>query len=78
MPRISVITPTYNCAAFLPGALTSALGQSYRDLEVLVVDDGSTDGTREMVEAFGSPVRYLWQPNRGVSAARNLALAAAG
>ena len=74
MPRVSIITPTYNCAAFLPGALASALGQTYADFELLVVDDGSTDHTRAVMAGLDDRVRYLWQPNQGVSAARNHAL----
>ena len=78
MPRVSVIVPTYNCARFLGAALESVLAQTYADLEILVVDDGSTDATPAVMEAFAGRVRYLRQANRGVSAARNLGLAQAG
>jgi len=54
------------------------LRQTYRDFEVIIVDDGSTDGTRALVSAYGDAVRYLYQSNHGVSAARNLALSQAG
>ncbi|WHZ21020.1 MAG: hypothetical protein OJF47_000132 [Nitrospira sp.] len=78
MPRVSIVIPTYNCEGFLGQAIDSALGQTYRDFELIVVDDGSTDGTRSLVAGYGDAVRYLYQPNQGVSAARNLALSQAG
>ncbi len=71
---VSVVIPTYNRALHLGAAIESALGQTYRPLEVIVVDDGSTDGTADVVATFGSDVRYLHQPNGGVAAARNLGL----
>ncbi len=71
---VSVVIPAYNRAYILPRAIQSVLAQSYRRVEILVADDGSADGTRELTEAYGAPVRYLRQPNAGVSAARNLAL----
>ncbi len=77
MPRISVIIPTFNCARFLGRAIDSALAQTYRDYEVIVVDDGSTDETQSVVAQFGGKIRYLYQPNKGASSARNLALSKA-
>lgn len=74
---ISVIMPTYNHAHFLGDALQSALKQSYRAIEIIVVDDGSTDHTRAVVERFGERVRYLWQENRGLASARNRGILAA-
>jgi glycosyltransferase involved in cell wall biosynthesis len=77
---VSVLIPTYNRAYCLARAINSALGQTYPRVEVLVVDDGSTDNTRKLVEsAYGRDdrVRYLYQPNAGVSAARNHGLRAA-
>lgn len=74
MPRVSIIIPTYNCDRFLGRAIDSAIAQSYTDYEVLVVDDGSTDNTNDIVAQYGKKVQYFRQPNRGVSAARNLAL----
>lgn len=71
---VSVIIPTYNRAAIVVRAIESALSQTYRALEVVIVDDGSTDNTSEVVGAYGSRVRYLRQENAGVSAARNLGL----
>jgi glycosyltransferase involved in cell wall biosynthesis len=78
MPRVSVVIPTFNCAGYLGRALRSALSQSYRDFEILVVDDGSTDDTRELVAQFGDAVRYFHRANGGLSAARNLGLSHAG
>lgn len=72
--RVSVIIPTFNRAAIVGRAIESALTQTYRDIEVVVVDDGSSDNTRAVVEAFGSRVRYFYQENAGVTAARNFAM----
>ncbi len=73
--EISVVIPTFNRAAVLGRALSSVLGQSEPPAQVWVVDDGSTDGTRELLEREFPSVRVLGQENRGVSAARNLGLA---
>ncbi len=78
MPLVSVVIPTYNRAYCLPIAVDSALGQTHRDVEVIVLDDGSTDETPAlMASRYGSDsrVRYQRQENRGVSAARNAAFA---
>ena len=76
MATISVVTPTYNRARFLPEAVASVLAQTYADLELIIVDDGSVDETREVLEPFWADgrVRYFYQENRGQSHARNLAL----
>lgn len=72
MAVVSVIIPTFNRAQKVVRAITSVLDQSFIDFEIIVVDDGSTDGTRQTVEQFGSRVRYLGHTtNLGVSAARN-------
>lgn len=74
---VSVIIPAYNAAAFIADTLDSALAQTYRSLEVVVVDDGSTDATADIVGAAAardSRVRLLRQQNRGVAAARNLGI----
>jgi glycosyltransferase involved in cell wall biosynthesis len=71
MPDVSVILPTYNRAEWLAGTVRSILGQTYAPVEVLIVDDGSSDDTAAVCGAFPPPVRYLRQENGGVSAARN-------
>jgi glycosyltransferase involved in cell wall biosynthesis len=70
-PRVSVVIPTYNRRRFVAEAVESALAQDYPDLEVIVVDDGSSDGTAESLSRFGCAIRYVRQENRGASAARN-------
>ena len=74
--RVSVVIPTYNRADFVREAIVSVLQQDYPDVELIVVDDGSRDGTAAVVSGFGPGVQYLWQENRGVSAARNRGVAA--
>ena len=71
MDTVSVVIPTYNRAALLAEAVESVLAQSVLPAELLIVDDGSTDATREVCSRWPSPVRYIYQPNAGVSAARN-------
>lgn len=74
MPLISVVIPTYNRADVVCRALESVLGQDFQDFEVIVVDDGSTDGTLQVLEKYGGSVRLLTQEHRGVSSARNLGI----
>jgi glycosyltransferase involved in cell wall biosynthesis len=69
--KVSVVIPAFNAAPFIRRTIDSALGQAASDLEVIVVDDGSTDGTADLVSAIGSAVRLAGGPRRGVSAARN-------
>ena len=76
-PTVSVIIPTYNRADLLPGCLENVLGQSYPHLEVLVVDDGSTDNTREVIQPYLDRVRYFETENGGPAHARNIAMRAA-
>jgi len=71
---ISVIIPTFNRAWTLKRAVDSALSQDYRHREIIVVDDGSTDRTRELLAGYGDKIRVLVQKNKGVSAARNLGI----
>ncbi|MFP5270927.1 glycosyltransferase family 2 protein [Coleofasciculus sp.] len=76
-PLVSVIIPAYNAEAFLEKTLKSVLSQTYKNIEVLVVDDGSQDRTAEIVYSFAQQdrrVTLLQQPNSGVAAARNLAI----
>ena len=74
--RVSVVIPTHNRADFVREAVASVLQQDYPDIETIVVDDGSRDSTAAVVSRFGTAVQYLWQENRGVSAARNRGVAA--
>lgn len=74
--RVSVVIPTYNRADFLREAIASVLQQDYPGVELIVVDDGSRDATATIVGEFGPAIQYLWQENRGVSAARNRGMAA--
>jgi glycosyltransferase involved in cell wall biosynthesis len=72
MPTVSVVIPTYNRAPMLREAIQSVLDQTYSEHEIIVVDDGSTDNTREVVNKFSDKrVRYVFQENRGRSNARN-------
>ncbi len=70
-PRISVIIPTYNSARFIRQAVDSALDQTFTSLEVIVVDDGSTDDTRAVLQGYDNRVRYVYQDNTGPPGARN-------
>jgi glycosyltransferase involved in cell wall biosynthesis len=77
MPLVSVIMPAYNVEPYVGEAIRSVLEQTCRDLEVVVVDDGSTDGTAAVIEAAGAAdprVRLVRQPNRGLAGARNTAM----
>jgi glycosyltransferase involved in cell wall biosynthesis len=76
-PLVSVVIPTYNYGRFIGETIESALAQTYSSVEIVVVDDGSTDDTRERVAAYGNRLRYVHQQNRGVSAARNTGIRAA-
>ncbi len=73
---VSVIIPVYNGERFLAAAIESAVAQDYRPVEVIVIDDGSDDGTAEVARSFPQ-ARYLFQTNRGLSAARNAGIEAA-
>jgi glycosyltransferase involved in cell wall biosynthesis len=77
VPKVSVVIPLYNQARFVADAIQSALSQTYRDLEIIVVDDGSTDNSREVAEGFGNHIRYIYQENQGLGGARNTGIRAA-
>ncbi len=77
MPEVSVIIPTYNRAEYVTQAIDSVLAQTYTDYEIIVVDDGSTDKTREVLEPYMDKIAYIYQENTGVSAARNRGIKAA-
>lgn len=75
--KISVVVPVHNGAHFIAGCVESILAQTFPACEILVVDDGSTDGTGAVLEAFGGRVRVIAQPQKGRSAARNAGIEAA-
>lgn len=75
-PLVSVIIPTFNRAAFVRVAVESVLRQSYRPLEIIVVDDGSRDDTQDVLTPLVESVRYTYQENQGVAVARNAGIAA--
>jgi len=77
IPDISVIIPTYNRDEFVTKAVDSVLSQSYTSYELIVVDDGSTDNTREVLKPYMDRISYIYQENAGVSAARNAGIMAA-
>jgi glycosyltransferase involved in cell wall biosynthesis len=79
-PRVSVIIPVFNRAAYIGATIDSVLAQTCGDFEIIAIDDGSTDGSRAIVDGYGERVRVLEHPgraNRGQSAAINLGLTAA-
>jgi glycosyltransferase involved in cell wall biosynthesis len=77
MVQVSVIIPTYQSAKYIKSALESVLSQTFKDFEIIVVDGGSRDGTKEIAESFGSKIRVLLQSGKGISNARNVGVAAA-
>jgi len=72
MPKVSVIIPAYNCERYIREAIDSVLSQTYKDFELIVVNDGSQDRTAEVVKQYGSKVRYLYQSNSGQARAKNV------
>lgn len=74
MPEVSIIIPAYNRAEFLQKAIQSILDQTYTDYELIIIDDGSTDETQQVLEPFGGKTRIFFQKNQGVSAARNFGI----
>jgi glycosyltransferase involved in cell wall biosynthesis len=76
-PTVAAIVPAYNAAALLPRSIESILSQTVPVTEVIVVDDGSTDETRQVAESFGPPVKCISQPNAGLAGARNSGIRAA-
>jgi glycosyltransferase involved in cell wall biosynthesis len=71
MSLVSIIIPVYNGEKYLAEAIESVFAQTYRPLEAIVVDDGSTDGSAEIAKRFSPPVKYCFQANAGTGAARN-------
>jgi len=74
---VSVVIPTYNYGHFVNEAVTSVLRQTYRNFEIIVVDDGSTDNTRDQLKIFDGQIKYIYQKNQGLSAARNTGIQSA-
>jgi glycosyltransferase involved in cell wall biosynthesis len=75
MPKISVNIPVFNDEKYIRQTLDSVLGQTFSDLEVVIVDDGSTDGTAAIIKGYRDPrLKYYYQRNQGIGAARNRAL----
>lgn len=73
--KVSVVIPTYNSVKFVTEAIDSVLAQTFTDFEILVIDDGSKDETREVLaEKYGKLIRYLYKENGGVSTARNFGI----
>ena len=70
-PTISVIIPTYNCDRYIAQAIDSVLAQKDCEYEIIVIDDGSTDKTRDVLQPYNHLIRYILQKNQGVAAARN-------
>jgi glycosyltransferase involved in cell wall biosynthesis len=77
MPKVSVIIPVYNCESYIAGAVQSALDQHHHDIEVIVVDDGSSDNTVPTLAPYQDRICLIQQANAGVAAARNAGLRAA-
>ena len=74
LPKVSVLIPTHNRAQYVCGAIDSVLAQTYQNVEIIVVDDGSTDGTGKIIEHNRDRIVYVYQDNQGVSAALNLGI----
>lgn len=77
LPQVSIIIPTYQRAYLIRETIDSVLAQTYQDFEIIVIDDGSTDGTGELVAEYQNRVRYIYQENRGPASARNIGIQAA-
>ena len=74
-PLVSIVIPTYNRAKYVLKAVDSVLNQTFTDYEIIVVDDGSTDSTKENLSQYWEQIKYVYQNNSGVSAARNTGIA---
>jgi len=75
--RVSVVLPVFNAEKYLAEALQSVLAQTYPVFEIILIDDGSTDGSAQVAEGFGDIVRYTYQDNRGHGSALNVGFARA-
>jgi glycosyltransferase involved in cell wall biosynthesis len=77
VPLVSVIVPTYNAGKFIDDMVKSILNQTYQNIELIIVDDGSTDNTKNILEKYNTQIKYLYQDNQGPSEARNTGINAA-
>src|SRR3712207_962084 len=75
-PKVSIVIPVYNGSDYLKEAIDSALGQTYEDIEVIVVNDGSNDGgqTEAIAKSYGDKIRYFSKENGGVASALNFGI----
>lgn len=71
MSKVSIIIPTFNRRDYITTALDSVLAQSYKDYEIIIIDDGSSDDTKEVLKPYQNNIRYFYQDNRGIPATRN-------
>ena len=71
LPLVTIIIPTYNDAKVVCDAVDCSLNQTYKNIEIIVIDDGSTDGTEGLLKQYGSSIKYIRQNNQGLSNARN-------
>lgn len=71
MPKVSIIIPSYNCESYIAQTIDSVLSQTFKDFELIVIDDGSTDKTQEIAASYGNRVRLITQANAGRCVARN-------
>ena len=74
MPKVSVIIPVYNGSNYMREAIDSALAQTYKNIEIIVVNDGSTDNTEEIALSYGDKIKYYSKENGGVATALNFAI----
>ena len=76
-PKVSVVIPTYNSSQFIVETLESVFAQTYKDYEIIVVDDGSTDNTKEVLQPYTSRIKYIYKENGGPASARNVGIKSA-
>ena len=77
-PLVSIIIPTYNREKIIGRAIDSVFAQTWQNFEIIVLDDGSQDNTKAVVEAYGPKVKYFYQGNKGIAGARNGGMRHAG
>lgn len=73
-PKVSIVIPVYNGENYLKSAIDSALAQTYKNIEIIVVNDGSKDNTEKIIKSYGNKIKYIKKENGGVSTALNLAI----